>query len=235
MFFLYVELVTIKEKRDTAQSFSKILFSSSKVQHKSPLLPQLMNHYFPFSLREVARLLVILPIVLLTACVTLSPEKYSPINTTIGETTEWHMPLNSEPGQVRLKLQIPRQGVTRVALSSDHSISDSLIRISFSGNDCSTGPEAQIKFYTSNTESQFRYFRAPLQWDDEINLAISWDKNAVTSVTVNKETLTVQAHVSFTNIRVSNNYESIKIKEMAYTPLPKSTAIEGRTTQGQTQ
>jgi hypothetical protein len=74
-----------------------------------------------------------------------------------------------------------------------------------------------------------------LQWDDEINLAISWDKNAVTSVTVNKETLTVQAHVSFTNIRVSNNYESIKIKEMAYTPLPKSTAIEGRTTQGQTQ
>lgn len=193
-----------------------------------------MNLYFPFSLREVSRVLVILPIGLLTACATLSPASYPPVNTTIGETKAWRLPLNSEPGQVQLKLQIPRHGLTQVALLSEQRLGESPVSISFSGSDCSTGPEAHIKFYTSITESQYRYFRAPLLWDKEINLTISWDKNANTSVTLNKETLTVQPHTTFTDIRVSNNKESIKIKEMEYTPLPKTLAIDGQSTQGQT-
>ena len=193
-----------------------------------------MNLYFPFSIREVSRVLLILPIGLLTACATLSTASYPPVNTTIGKTKAWGLPLNSEPGQVQLKLQIPRHGMTHVALRSDQHLGESPVSISFSGNDCATGPETQIKFYTSNTESQFRYFRAPLHWDNEINLAISWDKNATTTVTLNKETLTVQPHTTFTNIRVSNSKEAIKINEMKYKPLPKSTAIDGQSTQGQT-
>jgi hypothetical protein len=193
-----------------------------------------MKLYFPFSLRQISLALVIVPIILLTACAHLSTASYSPINTTIGETKAWQMPINREPGQVQLKLQIPRQGLTQVVLFSEHRLGESPIRISLSGNDCSAGPEAQIKFYTSYTESQFRYFRLPLQWDDEINLTISWDKNAITSITLNKETLTVQPYTTFTDIRVSNSKELIKIKEMAYTPLPKTIAIDGQSTLGQT-
>lgn len=174
------------------------------------------------SLRFIGRALLFAPLCLLAACANLTPASYPPINTSIAETKEWRMPLHREPGRVQLKLLIPRHGLTQIALLPAQKWGEGPIRISFSGYECSAGPEAHIKFYTSNTESHFKYFRAPLEWDNEVVLAIDWDKNEQTSITLNNETITVQAYIAFDEIQVSNNKETIKIKELQYMPSLKT-------------
>ncbi|MBC3875541.1 hypothetical protein [Undibacterium flavidum] len=182
-----------------------------------------MNHHSRFPSRLLARIFLIAPICLLAACANMSPANYPPMNTSIGETKEWRMPLNREPGQLRFKLLVPRHGTTQIALLTDEKLSKDPIQIRFSGYECSTGPEAHIEFYTSNTESRYKYFRVPSQWDHDVAVSISWDKNRLTSISVNNETITVQPHISFEAIQFSNNKNAIKVSELQYTPL--STAI----------
>ncbi|MBC3809537.1 hypothetical protein H8K52_19530 [Undibacterium seohonense] len=190
-----------------------------------------MQHVARAHVHKLRQYLLVAPIFLLTACTSLLPANYPPRNTNIGATKAWQMPLHREPGQVQLKLQIPRHGMTLIALSTTPSLGESPISLSLSGYDCSTGPEAQIKFYTSDTESRFKYFRTPLQWDEELIIAISWDKNALTSVSVNQETLSVQALKKFNEIKVSNSNEAVTIQELHYMPLQKTNTTSS--TQGQ--
>lgn len=177
-----------------------------------------MNYRSRFFSRHLGRILVFASISLLAACTSILPASYPPINTSIGDIKEWRMPLNREPGQVQFKLLIPRKGTTEIALTAAQKLGEGPILVSFSGYECSTGPEAFIKFYTSDTESHYKYFRTPLAWENEVTLSIEWDKDARTSVSVNKEMITVQPAMSFAEVQVTNKKEPVKIKELHYAP-----------------
>ncbi len=176
-----------------------------------------MNH-FPLSiLSATARALPLFSLVLLSACASTASVVYPPVNTSLTDTKEWQMPLHREPGHLQFKMQIPRQGLTAINLFPAQKFGEAPVRILFYGGECASGPEAQIKFYTSHTESFFKYFRAPLRWEDELSLTIDWDMSANTSIAINGEIITVQPHISFEKIEFRNDKEAIKIKEARYT------------------
>lgn len=183
-------------------------------------------------MQNLARTLIIIPLCLLTACVGNAPASYPPINKTIVDTKEWRMPLNREPGRVQLKLHFANKDVSAIALLPAREYGEGPIRLVFSGGECSAGPEAYIKFYTSPTESFFKYFRAPLQWGSDIDVSIEWDKNTLTSIVINGEKIDVPAYIPFETLRFTSHHASTKIKEVTYAPL---TAMPPSTTQGLTQ
>lgn len=191
-----------------------------------------MHFPLPSTLHIAVRALLFVTICQLSACVSNNPANYISHKTDIAESKEWRMPLNREPGRAQFKLHFTKTDVTVIALLPAKELGEGPIRLVFVGGECSPGPEAHIKFYTNRTESFFKYFKTTLQWGSDVDVAIEWDANALTALSVNGEKIEVPAYIPFEIFRFRTHNGSTTIKELSYLP---TTAAAPSTTQGLSQ
>lgn len=186
----------------------------------------------PSNLHIVARVLLLVATCQLSACISNNPTNYTSHKTDIAESKEWSMPLNHEPGRVQFKLHFSKTDATVIALSPAKEFGEGPIRLVFVGGECALGPEAHIKFYTNRSDSFFKYFKTKLQWGSDVDVAIEWDANALTAISVNGEKIEVPAYIRFEKLKFKTHNGSTKLKELSYLPVTITAPIS---TQGFSQ
>lgn len=191
-----------------------------------------MHFPLPTTLHIAVRTLLLIAMCQLSACVSNNPANYISHKTDIAESKEWRMPLNREPGRVHFKLHFSKTDTGVIALLPAKEFGEGPIRLVFIGGECSPGPEAHIKFYTNHTESFFKYFKTKLLWGSDVDVAIEWDANTLTSLSVNGEKIEVPAYIPFETLRFRTHNGSTTIKELSYLPMPVAATS---TTQGLSQ
>lgn len=153
---------------------------------------------------------------LVTGCASTS---YPPTNTTIGETKEWSMPLNREPGRIQLKLQMAAGTSASINLETATEFEQAPVRLYFSGSDCAKGPEGYVRYSVSSGDFRYKHFKAPLVWQDDITVSIDWDEKGQTVVSVDGEKITAQPYIGFKTFKISSHTGTANIKELSYTSM----------------
>lgn len=172
-----------------------------------------------------SRLLILLLIALasvLSACTTTASGNYPPLNTGIGEVKDWRMPLYREPGRIDLKMRLAFATTTRVALETANEIEQAPVHLYFSGTECSKNPDVTVRYSIASGVFGYKHFKAPLDWQSDVNISIHWDENAQTSISINGEKVSVQPYIPFKTLHILGGSGVAHVKELEYTKLTES-------------
>jgi hypothetical protein len=155
----------------------------------------------------------------LAGCTTTSISNYSPMNTRIGETKEWEMPLNREPGRIDLKLLFAIGSSTNIAFKTASEIEQAPMHLFFNGGDCSKGPDISVKYSVGRGVFSYKHFQVPLLWQNDVSISIRWDDKGEISISVDGENINVRPYIAFRKLHIWSDSGAVIIKELSYTKL----------------
>ncbi|MBI3711371.1 MAG: hypothetical protein HY253_00170 [Burkholderiales bacterium] len=170
--------------------------------------------------------LLILPLIalasVLSACATTTSGNYPPLNASIGDVKDWRMSLYRESGRIDIKMRLAFATTTRIALETANEIEQAPVHLSFSGTDCSKNPDVSVRYSIASGVFGYKHFKAPLDWQSDVNISIQWDENTQTSISINGEKVSVQPYIPFKTLHILGGSGVAHVKELEYTKLTES-------------
>lgn len=160
------------------------------------------------------RYLYLATLLFVTACISPSYNPYTTNNNSIGEITDWKMELIPEPGQLSVTMQLAYKSSAMISLNATSG--NGPLNVILSSTDCGSGHQVAIQYFTSRTESKFKYFKLSASSDDSATINVDWGEDGQFSVSLNSETIKVKANTFINTAHIKSSNGTINIKNLQY-------------------